>query len=325
MGRKRALVATLFPLALAHGVACDDRVSLGSWQAAVSGGGGAAGGGSATGGASIGEQAGSAGEDDGATATLCGSGGDAGSLEPGGSAVGVTVTYTDWTWPATFDSLEWELGVESEFDRDGYFWAHRFAFVGGPTGFVGIQARGGYQAEPPDGFIDVTNMVVFWISSSPLRAELGDVPYPDARTYLTSESGSEWWTIHARYDWDACKTYQFRVGPQATESSGDVWYGAWVRDRATSVETYIGRILVPAAWGKLESSSMWSTRIGYAPLGSCRDPEPASALFGIPTADGGTLRPSSHTNRLAEPRECGTSRVTDFRNGVRQEIGLPPN
>lgn len=268
--------------------------------------------------------AGSGGTDPGSVWS-CADTGTPGPLSVAGDTTGITLTYTDWAWPTPLDSLEWDLMVESDFQRDGYFWAHQFDFVGSPGGFLGLQSRGGYQADPPDGPVETTNMVVFWISSSPLGAELGDVAYPNARTYFKSEAGGQWWTIHARYAFEACRVYRLRVARHSTDGAGNIWYGAWIRDTVTNLETFVGRILVRASWGQLAAaSSMFSNRIGYAALTSCESPEPASARFGVPSANGGGVRPSSHTNRFADPRQCPTSRFTELAGSVRHEIGLMP-
>jgi hypothetical protein len=82
-------------------------------------------------------------------------------------------------------------------------------------------------------------------------------------------------------------------------------------------------MLVPAAWGKLQpSSSMWSNRIGFAPMTTCADAEPATAFYGTPTGDGGSVRPTSFVNRFADPDRCPITRFTDFADGVRHEIGV---
>jgi hypothetical protein len=338
----RALVAcALAPLFALAG--CNDLVPLGSWGRAGNGAGGSVGGETGGDGGGSGEDGGSG--DGGAAAAgggagvggtgvggtggaaslpLCGTAGEPGDLNPGGDAIGVTIPYTDWTWPSTFTSLEWELRVESELTRDGYFWAHQFDFSAGPVGFMGLQGRGGYQPDPPAGPVEISDMVVFWISSSPLDAELGDIDYPDARTDVEVDSRSEWRTIHARYDWDPCTSYHLRVARDPVPDAAGVWYGAFIRADDDDQETFLGRILVPAAWGSLRSSSMWSNRVGYSLLGSCRDIEPASALFGIPTADGGTLSPIARVNRFEAPQRCATSRFTVFPGGVRQELGLTP-
>lgn len=315
----------LFGPALAAGsLSCTDGVSLGSWgtDAGTTGAGATGVGASGAGGSSASPGAGAGGA---SGALACNRVGTAGPRNAAGSEIGTTNTYTDWSWPVAPDSLELDFLLENELTDDGYFWAHGFGFAASSGGFVGLQYRGGYQADPPNGAVATTNMAVFWIAASPLRAELGDVPYPDARTYSRFDSGSQWWTIHALYAWQVCRVYRLRVGRQGVELNGDVWYGAWVRDTVTGVETFLGRILVPAAWGPLSTeSNVWSSRIGYDPLTTCADIELASALFGVPSANQGSVAPSRRGNRFASPLKCGTSRFTDFDDAVRHEVGVPP-
>ena len=80
--------------------------------------------------------------------------GTPGPLNDAGTAVGTTDLFTDWSWPSPVDSMEWDLVMENDLVRDGYYWAHRFSFVNGLSGFFGLQAHGGYQdpnavPEPP--------------------------------------------------------------------------------------------------------------------------------------------------------------------------------
>lgn len=331
MPRRSSILLLWFGLA---GAACDDRVALGAWGSGGNGTGGTLplAGADAGGASGAPDEAGAAGEP---AAGGGGAGGPeppsyTGCLTPGtpepvnvdGEAVGITIPYSDYEWPVELESLEWDVTVESEHTRDGYFFAQQFELEGA-YGLVGLQARGGYQALP-GGPIVIANMVVFWISSS-LEAELGDVPYPDARTALTVSMGAEWWTVHALYDWQACRAYRFRVAPHSEASSGDVWYGAWVTDVESGSETHIGRILVPSERGRLApETSYWTNRIGYDPLLRCDDAEPAAVFFGTPTANNGTLLPTATVNRFAEPPLCPGARFSVFREGVRQETGLEP-
>jgi hypothetical protein len=255
----------------------------------------------------------------------CGEPGDEGQASSAGDGVGVTITYTDWDWAEPFESLEWELRVEVEPEDDGYLWAQEFALEAGNPGLLTLQANGGYQADPPNGPTEITKMTQFWIGGPPLRAELGAIAYPEARVYLQTEVGIEWWTINARYDWQACRAYRFRVTREETDPGGGRWYAARIRDTETGEETLIGRILTPETWGTLAAPTRsWTNRIGWAPLGSCDAPEPASALFGVPSANGGALEPTSKVHRFAAPALCPSSRFTDFPNAVRQEVGRLP-
>lgn len=311
-------------------LSCTDDVSLGAWgnagAGALSGTGGKSGGAAGTSGGAAGTSGGTAGASGSAGAVAaCLRPGQPGPLNAPGSAIEATTTYTDWTWAEPFDSLEWDLQIESQPTTGGNFWAQNFTFANSPGGFLGLQSRGGYQADPPDGDVQTTNMVVFWVSSNPLRAELGDIAYPKARTYLKADAVSNWWTIHAQFDFQTCRLYHLRVARHSLEPTGDIWYGAWIRDGVTNLETFLGRILVPAAWGQLAGkTSMWLSRIGYGELRSCSELEPISGIFGLPTADRGTVRPLSFDNHFEKTPSCAASRFTVFSDGIRHEIGVVP-
>ena len=241
-----------------------------------------------------------------------------------GAGVGVTITYTDWRWAEPFDSLEWEVRVEVEPDADGYIFAQEFSLEAGNTGLATLQANGGYQADPPGGTTEIEKLVQFWIEGPPLRAELGDIAYPAARAARETQRGADWWTINAKYDWQACRAYRFRVTREEAESTGGRWYAARILDTETGVETLIGRILTPEAWGRLAAPiRSWTNRIGWSPLTTCDSPEAAAAIFGTPTANDGALEPTAKMHRFGAPL-CGTSRFTDFTNAVRQEVGQLP-
>lgn len=252
---------------------------------------------------------------------LCGTEGAPEAPNPDGQSVGISTAYTYWSWPSQLDSIETDFTIESEFTKDGYLWTHQFDFVGGGGGFLGLQARGGYQAEPL-GEVEISNMIVFWMPSTSLDAELGDVPFPDARAMVVLQSGSQWRTIHVKYDFEPCHTYRLRVARESTTASGNIWYGAWINDGAERL--YLGRMLVPAAWGRIDiRSSTWSNRIGYGTFTRCSHPEPASIFFGTPVGNDGSVVPDGYANTF-DPVECPTSRFTTFSNGVRHQIGLDP-
>ena len=247
-----------------------------------------------------------------------------------GTSPGTTDTITEFPWPDAMDSLEWDLLVEKPLETDGYYWMHQFSFVGTNVGFFGIQERGGYYVEPnpTPSEVEFTKMVVFWISAPPSvvadienHAELGDIPYPDARA-LADPSGT-FITIHAKWEWDTCRVYRLRVGLESLEPNGDRWIGAWIRDVEADVETFFGRILLPAEAGQFASYSRFrTTRIERTMPVSCVEAEPSSAIFGYPTANLGTMNPLRHSSVFSSVLRCGTSRFTNFTTGVRHELGI---
>ena len=314
---------------------CQDEFPLGSWgQPATAGQGGVAptsggaGAGDAAGMATTAGTAGTAGGIAALDSPSCGEVGVPGPLNASGAVgpnagnIGTTSLYTDWSWPAPVDSLEWDLVLEIDPENDGYYWAHQFSFVNGLTAFFGLQAHGGFQLTT-DGKVDFVKMALFWVSSQ-RTAELGDVQGEDARVLVLTTRGVAWTTINAKFEWNPCTVYRLRVARDGTAPSGDVWYGAWVEDRTTTVVTKIGRIGIPADWGQISRlSTTLTTRIDDKPppVTTCDQPEPASAIFGTPSGNDGQLLPTP-SNRFASPLRCPSSRFTVLPEGVRHEIGV---
>jgi hypothetical protein len=260
----------------------------------------------------------------------CGEMGTPDALNTPGMAIGTTTLYTDWSWPMPVDSLEWDLVMETDPPDDGYYWAHQFSFVNGLSGFLGLQAHGGYADPANPAPVDFTKMAVYWIAGPPSDAQLGDISGKNGRKATQTQYGVQWMTIHAKFDWTACHVYHLRLAQNGTTDAGDVWYGAWILDKTTGVEVFLGQMLIPGTWGQLSAlTTTLTTRIDAAstdvPVMNCGDPEPTSGIFGTPTANDGMVVPTGYKNRFAVPARCGTSRFTDLPEGVRQEIGVRPS
>jgi hypothetical protein len=281
---------------------------------------------------------------DGGSAGELGSAGQGGSADPGvvfpacmapgapgpvnraGSELDATETFTDWTLSDPVESLEWLLSIERDIEHNepavsGYYFNYRFSFVGGVAGIFGVQGEGLYQPDVP-GMFDTTRMAVFWLSGPPLDAELGDIAYPDARVAPITANGVSWMTIHARFPWEVCHVYRFRVAPESSDAQGNTWYGGWIEDTTSGVTTFMGRMLLEAGSGLI--SPFGSSRvepIEYGPP-TCNEPIPASAMFSAPSGNDGTVHPMLRTNRFGSPLRCPTSRFTDFEGAVRHELGI---
>jgi hypothetical protein len=250
--------------------------------------------------------------------------GTPGPLCSAGSRIAPTGTYSDWFWPAVTGGLrsyEWTLNIDFEPPVDGYFWSHQFGFAnpGHSAGYVGLQAHGYFA--PPTGGFQRTKMALFSVGPGAIAAEPG-VPPPDgyAKSGFDTDDG---WSIHIKYEWVPCRKYALSVRHLSDESRGQ-WYGAYVRDTATGVETTIGRMLVPSTWGRLGSQSvMWTERFSGRAMTTCADQEHGSAVFGFPTANGGSVRYSGTGEHFYNPTACPNSRFTHLTSGVRQEMGVP--
>jgi hypothetical protein len=206
---------------------------------------------------------------------------------------------------------------------------NQVSFTGtGTVGYFGMQERGGYYLEPGDD-VDFVKMVVFWISSPgiteedlPGRVELGDITAPDGRA-LPDPSGN-FITIHAKFEWEYCRAYRLRLGLESNEATGERWIGGWILDVDANVETFFGRILLPADAGQfVPFNTLRTTRVDRPPTPmTCAGYEYVSALFGWPTANFGTMVPDSRNSHFPLTTRCGTSRFTFLPTAIRHELAV---
>lgn len=244
------------------------------------------------------------------------------------NAVLPTELATDWTWPEAVPSLQWELMVEREvvdapagtIPEIGYYYNHQFSLQEGIQGFFGIQAEGGYSAQNYQG--DAwTKIAVFWLTAE--DAQLGEIPAPYARVGTDDPNGVEYLTIHAVFDWQACRVYRFRVAPDEELADGRVWYGAWIEDVDAGVETLIGRMLVPAGAGMFNTLSTSRTQsIDFMNYRGCQYAQHASVLIGTPSSEDGLVRPTGKTDFRA--LGCPSSRFSSLDGAIRHEIMSNP-
>jgi hypothetical protein len=252
----------------------------------------------------------------------CSFGGTPGPINEAGSTTSATGIYSNWHWPKSLDSVRSDLVIEHDIPRDGYYWAHQFSFVGGHGGYIGMQAHGGFQLNPPGGAVEITKMAIFAVSAVGIAGELGDVASPNARVYSDFDGGSGV-NIHVKYDWVPCHTYRMTVAHDGTELNGERWYAGSITDMATGVTTRLGRIRVTAESGKLGTwSVMWTERFGPAPVTDCAVQQHASAVFSEPVGDA-DVTPHGWDHVFANPTYCPNARFTYFAGAVRQEMGAP--
>jgi hypothetical protein len=281
-------------------------------------------------------------EQDAATPTAvtmpaCQEAADPGPFNLAGSELGASQTWTDWTLPAPAAALVWTTMIEQDVpDRDagtppvgGYYWHQLFSFVAGVAGRFGFQTEGVYDSDPTTLQVDAyTKMAVFWLSGPPLKGELGDIPFPDARVATENAAGLSWLSIHARFEWQVCHVYRQRFAPHSTEADGAIWYGMWIEDLTSQEEVFLGRMLLPADTGPISPFMTTATiPFDFVPQTSCDMGQPVSAVFGAPM-DADTGEVASHSTDRFVPR-CASSRFTDFErsdgslNAVRHELAVP--
>lgn len=224
------------------------------------------------------------------------------------AAIAPTGTYTSFTWPTgTYNSYEWYVTSENDATPDGYFYSHQFWLDKGEGGYFGIQTVG----SSPTGKIAIFSIWDALASESP-------------QYYDTFGGEGVGYTARISYNWQPNKTYRLRVSRVSGDSSG-TWWGAWIGQKGGS-ESFVGKIKVPAAWGKLENNSvMWSERYAGT-LNSCKDIAFSGVKFTEPTANSGKIKPISWNSYLANTINCPGSYSVKLSNGARQWMGAesPP-
>lgn len=225
---------------------------------------------------------------------------------------GPTGTYTEWNWPeaAGYSDFEHGLTIEREPPSGtGYFWSHQVGLRNGETAYFGLQTLGAH----PDGTDGKVAIFSIWKA---LAARSPGIAQP-----FTSE-GEGYQTV-IPYEWRADRQYRLRMFRSGESRRGTEWT-ATVRDQSTGEVSTIGTITVPKKWGGLGNwSVMWSERYTGPEVRTCDDVGYSRVLFTAPTANDGTIKPSSHRNYITEPANCPNSRVTESGRRFRQEMGVP--
>lgn len=224
-------------------------------------------------------------------------------------AVAPQGTYTDWYWPASaqgYYNFDHDLNVQYVTPDAPYFWSHQFGFIGGDGGYLGLQSRGiGFN-----GYVGKLAIFSIWQANG-ASGSCG-----------TFAGEGEGYSCKIPYQWVSGRRYRLRLWAVSADALG-TWWVAAVMDRSTGVETQIGLIRVPPSWGWLGSwSVMWTEYFG-GPLSSCSAQPYSRAIFYAPTANAGTVSPSSRHNHLSQGTGCNNGRITDLGWGVMQEMGVP--
>ncbi len=227
-------------------------------------------------------------------------------------------TYTNWNWspPANgFDSLEHSLTIESVTNDAPYFWSHQFRFGDGDGGYMGLQSHGNRV----NGSVGKT--VIFSIFSAGIAATPGSCSVEQAGFDGYNTSGS---SCRVAYEWVQGRKYTMRTARLGSDSNG-TWWGGWIMDTTTGVETFIAQIQVPPIWKGISYwSVMWTEYFGAQPA-TCDQLAYSRVKFYPPTANSRTISPTSTSNSLSQGTTCTNSKITNTTDGVIQEMGNSAN
>jgi len=225
------------------------------------------------------------------------------------AAVAPNGTYSNWTWPATstgYYNFDERLTIIGHSPGTHYFWAHQMHFVGGDGGYLGLQV-GSYPNN--------TKIALFslWSANGAEGANCG--PFLE---------GSPGYTCRIDpFNWVTGRTYRLRVWAYGEDALGE-WWGAWVQDTTTGVDSYVGKIRVPTSWSWLYPWSVsWTEYFGTQPE-TCNKLPWAKAQFDFPTANAGTVQIASHTHTIGSGDCPKYSRIYEVPGADVQEMGRAP-
>ncbi|HEV2781562.1 MAG TPA: DUF3472 domain-containing protein [Actinophytocola sp.] len=225
---------------------------------------------------------------------------------PASAEVAPNGTYSNWTWPATgtgYYNFDQRLTILGHNAGTHYFWAHQMHFIAGDGGYLGLQV-GSYPNN--------TKIALFslWGANAADGANCG--PFV--------EGGAGYTCRLDPYNWVTGRTYRLRVWAVGEDALGE-WWGAWVQDTVTGVDSYVGRLRVPTSWAWLYPWSVsWTEYFGARPA-TCDGLPWAKAQFGFPTANAGTVRIASHTHTIGSGDCPAYSRITEVSGADVQEMG----
>jgi peptidoglycan hydrolase-like protein with peptidoglycan-binding domain len=228
---------------------------------------------------------------------------------PASAAVRPNGTYSNWTWPASssgYYNFDLNLTVLNSASGSHYFWSHQFWLKGGQAGYLGLQT-----GSSPNN----TKIALFsiWGANAAEGPRCG--PFVENTPGYTCRLDP--------YNWVTGRSYRLRVWAAGADAGGD-WWGAWVRDSATGVDSYVGRIRVPASWGSLDTGSVaWTENFGPLPA-TCSGFPWAKAQFTFPTANNGAVRISSHSHSFGGGDCPSYSRILHVPGADVQEMGKAP-
>ncbi|VVE24435.1 hypothetical protein PCA20602_03318 [Pandoraea capi] len=191
-------------------------------------------------------------------------------------AGGMAIVYR--TFPVVsggYHDMEFTITVTKEPGYNGRtYWAHQWSFTGTQdSGYVGLQSVSGYDKILNFSIWNATG----WRDST--GANCG---------YFSHEgNGVQCWI---NYAWKEGVTYKVRVA----KDGADGWR-ATIIDTQTNAQVAVATIVVPTSYGGLSQLVEWVENFsqGQNELPSCAAVPTAIAVYGVPTANGGTVRPSS--------------------------------
>jgi hypothetical protein len=165
-----------------------------------------------------------------------------------------------------------------------YFWSCQFWIINGEAAYMGLQTDVG----TPGGDIGKGVNVAMWGATNAQ-------PAPNAGIRANTD-GSPGRGLYMAYSWEEGTIYRMRVWQVNADSNG-FWWGFWVKNESTGVDTWIGNIYVPLRNWIANSSVVWTEYYGPDNTAPCNSPvrKPESVEFLNPSMNNNDNDPGHQT------------------------------
>lgn len=181
---------------------------------------------------------------------------------------GLTYSYVNWPGNASYYNMDQLIRIDQAplvNSRQGYFWSNQF-FIGKAVGYFGLQ-------QLPDGS-RIVNAAIWDTTRGEVASGFTVAPFDGEGTGIR---------IFGRYSWVPGRIYRLRVW----ELSRD-WWGFYIQDTVTGIDTYLGEIQNQFDPGKFLNGSITFTEQFSGP-DFCSGLAPVKSTWFFPTANFGTV------------------------------------
>lgn len=181
-------------------------------------------------------------------------------------------------------SLDQSIMVQKD-PGDGayYFWACQFSIMNGEAAYMGLQT----DLETPAGNLHKGVNVAMWgaTDAQPIGTGAGMRPNTD---------GAPGRAIYMPYEWEQGIVYRLRVWQVDSDNNG-FWWGFWILNESTGVDTEIGKIYVPLKDFIGNSCINWTEYYGGGNDDPCDSPvrKPESVAFLNPCMNNNAAKPGT--------------------------------
>lgn len=214
--------------------------------------------------------------------------------------------YNTWWWsdpPDGFYNFDYHIVPEKVTANAPFYWSHQFSFKNGRGGYFGMQSAGHRQ----DGSVGKLAIFSIW-GASRASGPSCQAAYGEGATKSCS----------IPYEWVEGHDYRLRIWAISRDANGD-WWGVWVKDTTTNVETFVGQIQVPLGWRGLSGQSLSWTEF-FGSTNSCdRLPYSRVRFYGF-RANNESVRPSASDTTINR-RNCSNISITPVNDGYVQTMG----